>query len=184
MPRTRRSTGGLFLLAIAGLTGCETKPPNASKNTAAARHEHNHAHHHHAPHGGTLIELGDHFAHLELVLDEKTGSLTAYVLDGEAEKGIRIAQPGLELTLHSWDSGNLTNSDSATMTVTLPAVANPLTGEKPGDTSEFSGRIVPTSSSPATSPSAITRFEATLSRITVRGREFAEVRFSFPQGSD
>ena len=36
--------------------------------------------------GGTLVELGNEFAHVELVLDSNAGSLTAYVLDGEAQE--------------------------------------------------------------------------------------------------
>jgi hypothetical protein len=42
-------------------------------------------HEHTAPHGGSLVEFGEEFAHIELVLDSATGVLTAYVLDGEAE---------------------------------------------------------------------------------------------------
>jgi hypothetical protein len=59
-----------------------------------------HGHEHHAPHDGTLVELGEEFAHLELVLNAQTGTLTVYVLDGEAEQSVRIAQPEIELTVH------------------------------------------------------------------------------------
>jgi len=34
-------------------------------------------HEHHAPHGGTLVVFGDEAAHVELVLDPKTGALPA-----------------------------------------------------------------------------------------------------------
>ena len=50
------------------------------------------AHEHHPPHKGTLVEFGEEFAHLELVLDPATGKLTAYALDGEAEKAVRLKQ--------------------------------------------------------------------------------------------
>ncbi|MBK7495896.1 MAG: hypothetical protein IPI28_11060 [Candidatus Omnitrophica bacterium] len=51
-------------------------------NHASDSHDHNHDHHHAAPHGGTMVALGDHMAHLELVLDSQNGTLTAYILDG------------------------------------------------------------------------------------------------------
>ncbi|HEY4990141.1 MAG TPA: hypothetical protein VII09_10060, partial [Opitutaceae bacterium] len=57
-----------------------------------------HAHHHHAPHGGTPVELGDEAYHLELVLDEATGTLQAYVLDAEMEDFVRSPDRTLEVT--------------------------------------------------------------------------------------
>ncbi len=45
-------------------------------------HQSGHGHEHAAPHGGTLIVLGDEFAHLELVLDPGTGEQ-----DRRREKG-------------------------------------------------------------------------------------------------
>jgi hypothetical protein len=84
------------------------------------------AHEHHAPHGGCLVEVGEEFAHVELVFEAETATLRAYVLDGEAEGSVRIAQRTLRLRL---DDGAL---------LTLSAHADPLTGEGPGDSSEFS----------------------------------------------
>ena len=52
-----------------------------------------HHHEHTAPHGGTLVALGEEFGHLELLLNKETGELTAYVLDGEAEKPVRLGAP-------------------------------------------------------------------------------------------
>ena len=62
-------------------------------------HDHDHGHDHHAPHHGSLTELGDHVAQIELVLDAEAGKLTVYVLDGEAEKGLAVDQTELELAL-------------------------------------------------------------------------------------
>ena len=56
-----------------------------------------HAHHHEAPHGGCLVVMGNEFAHLELVLDEDSGLLQAYVLDGMAVMGTRVQMPELHL---------------------------------------------------------------------------------------
>ncbi len=85
--------------------------------------EHKHA----APHDGTLVAFGDEFAHLELVLDEKTGKLSAYALDGEAENSVRLKQTEIEIGIKK----------PSVFSVELNAVENSLTGEKVGDTSEF-----------------------------------------------
>jgi hypothetical protein len=102
------------------LAGCSK--PVAHDHAAAA------GHHHTAPHGGTLVELGEHAYTLELVRDFSAGTLTAYVLDGHAEKFVRIPAPSIELV--AMPGGKFTPSP-------LKAVANPVTGETVGDTSQF-----------------------------------------------
>lgn len=113
-------------------------------------------HVHRAPHGGTLVELGDHFAQVEFVVDRSAGTMTAYVLDGEAEKPVRIAQKTMDVTLVG-------------AMLTLTAVSNPLTGEKEGDTSEFRGQSESLRGARASS--------GMLERVTVRGRTFDGVAF-------
>jgi hypothetical protein len=117
-------------------------------------------HAHEAPHGGVLVEVGEHFAFLEVVLDADTGSVTAYVLDGEAEKALRIAQPAISLTFE-------TPSSVAKQTLILAATANVLTGETVGDTSEFA----------AISPAlkGQTMFTARVSELTVKGQTFRDL---------
>src|SRR3954463_7317819 len=88
------------------------------------------SHEHHAPHKGTLIEFGEEFAHLELVIDQASGKITAYVLDGEAEKAVRVAQGTVEISVPKTDKTDA-------FTITLKAQASALSGEKEGDTSEF-----------------------------------------------
>src|SRR4051812_8065508 len=116
MPRSevRIATSFLVPLVAVGLlflTGCPGETPQTTKpgtsSTAAKgkpddddHHDHGGHHHHHAekgPHGGALVAIGQDDAHLEIVLDAETGTLTAYVLDGEAEKAISIKQKNLQL---------------------------------------------------------------------------------------
>ena len=85
-------------------------------------------HSHQAPHGGTLVEVGEHAYNIELVRDPAAGKLTAYVLDGHAENFIRISAPAIELVA-------FTGGEKRPLT--LRAVANPATGETVGDTSQF-----------------------------------------------
>ena len=85
-------------------------------------------HTHRAPHGGTLVEIGQHAYNLELVRDAATGKLTAYVLDGHAENFIRVTIPSFELIA-------ITGGERKPLT--MRAVANTATGETVGDTSQF-----------------------------------------------
>jgi hypothetical protein len=86
------------------------------------------AHVHVAPHGGTLVEIGDHAYNVELLRDAATGKLTAWILDAHAENFIRLKAPSLALI--AMPGGKFTP-------LTLAAVANPATSEKVGDTSQF-----------------------------------------------
>lgn len=125
------------------------------------------AHEHHAPHKGTLVVLGEEFSHVELVLDNTTGELTAYVLDGEAENPVRIAQSSLIIKLK--DKGKL-------VSLRLKPIANDLTGEKVGDTSEFQGTF--------SKLKGLSHFEGYISSIQSRGESFKNVRFLYPEGNE
>jgi len=127
------------------------------------------AHEHHAPHKGTLVEFGEEFAHLELVIDSATGKISAYVLDGEAEKAIRVAQKEIEIKV-------LKSEKSDAFTFSLKAQAVVLSGEKEGDTSEFAGA--------SDKLKGLKVFDGTVSAITVKGKEFKDVKFNFPKGNE
>ena len=109
----------LGALLLASFTACGKKSDHAGTTGGHA---------HTAPHGGTLVELGDHAYNIELVRDLAAGKLTAYVLDGHAEKFVRINAPKIDLI--AMPGGKYTP-------LVLQAVANPATGETAGDTSQF-----------------------------------------------
>ena len=70
-------------------------------NACAEDHKHDD---HKAPHGGTLLEVGEHAAHLEVVRDEKAGKITLYLLDKEAKNAVSIKDaPKINLKT---DAGN------------------------------------------------------------------------------
>jgi hypothetical protein len=129
-----------------------------------------HSHVHHAPHGGSLQVFGDELAHLELVLDPKHGRLSAYALDGEAEKAVRLAQASLRLRVQPLDP------PGPAFTLTLKAVANELTGEKLGDSSQFEGQ--------AKGLKGLRRFSAVLAAIRIRGLDFKAVQLRHPKGNE
>jgi len=133
--------------------------PKSTDRPAAKTHAHA------APHGGTLVELGDEFAHLELLLDKETGRVTAFALDGEAEKPVRLSQPAVTLRITVPDV-------LEPLDVELTAVENALTGEKAGDTSQFSATVPPLKGRD--------EFRGTITSIGIRGRSFARVAFRHP----
>ena len=66
---------------------------NNNSNTATIDEVHTHE----APHGGVLIELGDHFGLMELLHDPNKGSLQAWFLDGCAENYVRLVKQKIKL---------------------------------------------------------------------------------------
>jgi len=112
----------LGALTLAALAGCKPHDDHSRKGEGHA---------HQAPHGGTLLELGDHAGNLELLRDTKNGTLSVYLLDGHAENFVRIAVGTLEAVAFTGGQKR---------TLTLKAVANPATGETVGNTSLFVGQ--------------------------------------------
>jgi hypothetical protein len=161
----------ICLSTVLALSGCQSSPTETnspatatpSPSTEAAKKEIEHEHS--APHGGALIELGEEFAHLEIVLDAATGRLTAYTLDGKAEKAIRIKQSEIEIGV-----------GSPAATIKLGGVANALTGETADDTSEFSGQ--------SERLKGATGFDGVIKTISIKGKEFKDVAFNFPKGNE
>lgn len=146
--------GSLFVIAAAfGLTSCsddkrgsdsEISAPAAEGDEHARAHaddradEHGHAqgdkpHGHHAPpHGGMMIELGEHVAHAEAVFDAGEGRLTVYFLDSSASGAARASSPELQANITLNKGGK-----ELVFQTTLAGVESSLTGERAGDTSQF-----------------------------------------------
>lgn len=74
----------LSTFLFAGCTSEEEAPPQAPP--AADAHEH-------GPHGGHMLELGDHVAHLEVVHDDAAGRMTLYLFGADAKTPMPIAKP-------------------------------------------------------------------------------------------
>lgn len=120
------------------------------------------AHQHAAPHGGTLVALEAEVFNVELLLDPATGTLTAWTLDGHCEHPVRIVQDAIELTL---------DLSGTAVAVRLDAVANPLTGETKGDTSEFRGSH--------DGLRGAGDFSGTIRSVRVGPRAFQDVKFRY-----
>lgn len=152
---------------LAGL-GC------AKKETAAATPADAHAGHDHAAHsghahkplmGGELVGVGEHQYNLEFKYDPARGVLQAWVLDAHAENFVRVATPSFEVQ----------EEEGQKRTITLRALGNEISEEKPGDTSSFEGE--------AAWLGAIEHFDGIVKAIKVRDHEFRDIDFHFhPKG--
>ena len=78
--------------------GEQTAEKTPSPDKAAHDHEHQHGE---APHGGSLIELGEEQYHGELVHDSETGTVTVYILDSKAENAVPIDAPEITISAKS-----------------------------------------------------------------------------------
>lgn len=146
----------LFIAVALVVVGCGRSHDH--DHAPGAGHSH-HGHVHVAPHGGVLVELGDHQFNLEFVYDPAAGRLAVYVLDAHAENFVRIAQPALQLVAHL---------PAGPRPFVLNAQADARTGETLGDTSYFAGTVAELQGVP--------EFDVTVATVSIRGHEFADVR--------
>ncbi|MBM3821574.1 MAG: hypothetical protein FJ404_01590 [Verrucomicrobia bacterium] len=148
----------LLLTLVLALTACSDRSQSSSSHGTSGG-----GHHHEPPHGGIGVELGDHHAQLEFLVNTTNGTVSAYVLDGHMENFIRLPAPSLDL--------RITGAGDEKELKLMPK-ANSATGETAGSTSLFEGQ--------ADWLKTATSFKATLKEIKVRGATFTNVVFSFP----
>lgn len=144
----------LALLALTLVAGC-AKHDDGHGHAPASGHAHT------APHGGTLVELGEHAYNVELLRDPATGKLSAWILDGHAENFVRIKAASFEA---------IATVAGEKRPLTFKAVANPATGETVGDTSQFEAEAAWLKATPA--------FTGVITSLEVRGSRFANVPFA------
>jgi len=119
------------------------------------------------PHGGTAVSLGDDDFQLELVRDPATGTLRAFLLDGEMESYVRIAAKALVLEVER---------EGRKDTLRLLPVADSATGETVGDTSLFQAR--------ADWLRRVDRFQGVIPSLAIHDQTFRLVKFKFPEGNE
>lgn len=145
--------------------GTASSNSDSTEKAAPAAHE---EHHHAAPHNGTLIMLGDHAGHLEFVLDNSTGTLTLYALDGEAEQPVRLNSLGFGIQITAPGKGPIS--------LELKPVENILTGETGTSTSQYAAQ--------SDALKGVTEFNAVIPELAFRGMELEDVAISFPAGNE
>lgn len=139
--------------------GCrESHSPEESGQHAAGGHAHE------AKYGGKLIELGDHEANVELVVDAASGKLTAYILDAHAENFVRLPLESITV---------VAKAGATDQTLVLKPVGNAATGEKPGDTSQFEASADWIKSTPA--------FSVVIRELPVKSKTYRDVQATLPK---
>lgn len=132
------------------------------------RHGHHH-HHHAAPHGGTLIVLGLHSAHVELVFDAATAALDFYALDGHAEQVYTLRAEPFSIEARPDENAPW-----------IPVALAP--SEDPADrpTPAFASRFM------ATVPelAGLERFQVRLPDLEIAGTRYRGVTTWFPEGNE
>ncbi|MBI3879738.1 MAG: hypothetical protein HY301_06700 [Verrucomicrobia bacterium] len=120
-------------------------------------------HHHEAPHGGTLVELGEHEFNVEFIA-AAGGVLNAYVLDAHAENFVRLPVESFQVT------AKVAGREE---TLTFKPVANSATGETAGNTSQFQTQ--------AEWLKTAAGFDGVLKELAVGGKTYASVAFKLPK---
>lgn len=109
------------LLLVFASCSEEKHEAEPGKSSAAA-----HGHGHKGPHGGHLLEVGDHVAHLEVMHDESAGKMTIYVLGPDAKSAFTGAKaPQVKLTTDSGPkvlSTTAVSGEAGAFAVTDPAL--------------------------------------------------------------
>lgn len=146
----------LVMISLLSLTACQKREADPSHATHSG-------HAHSAPHGGMLVELGEHAYNLEFVRDAAAGKLTVYVLDGHAENFVRLKAGSI---------GFVATFGADLRLLTLQAVANAATGETVGDTSQFEAS--------AEWLKAAAGIEGTIPAIEIRGTKFENIAVRLP----
>ena len=132
----------------------------------ASSHQEDHGHPHGPPHGGTPVLVAEHESHLELVRDPSTGLLQAYVLDDSMEDYIAVPETNFTLTARF---------DGRTEQVQLQRVPDSSGGNLSEPSSRFEGQ--------AEWLKSASSFEAVIPSLTLRGKTFTNITFSFPKGT-
>jgi len=116
-------------LLAAGLTlaaGCTRPTAPTSGKQSPQGHHHDHAEK--GPHGGLILEWGNHELHAELVFDRAKKQATAYVWDHDLKKHVPIKAEAVKLTL---------TNESPPVEIMLKAA--PAKGDPEGKSSKFVG---------------------------------------------
>lgn len=150
----RRNLTSLILALPLALTSCGNHDDAADGGGGGHTHD--------PLFGGALVELGDHFANLEVVYDADAGALDLYLLDGHAEKAVKGPQVQMSLIL--------TDGETAHELVAEPQVSE-LAGNVVGSSSRF--RVV------SEDIKGLDAFDMVVGRIEIMGSLFENVEYSY-----
>jgi hypothetical protein len=151
-----------LLLTVA--VGCRD---SSSSHGHSHEGENAHSHDDHAPpHGGTPVIVADDKFHLELVHDATTGKMQAYVLDGHLEGYVQVPETSFALVAKAGGKDEQ---------LAFQRAPEPASGKVPEKSSVFEAQ--------AEWLKSAKEFEGNFPVITLDGKTFTNISFSFPKGS-
>ncbi len=159
----KHKISSILSFSIILLFGCGGNESTHSSESDS--HEH---HVHVAPHGGQLVEVGEHGSgfNLELV-HHFDGFLQIYILDAHAENFVRIGGDFIELTMPG--------ENNTVDRIICEAIPDPVTGETVGNTSLF------TSTERITD---ILPLQAMIPRLSILDYTFENIEINFSGNSE
>ena len=109
------------------LVGCGSKPAATPSKTPMAKSTETGHRHGAGPHGGTIAEWGGGKYHIEFTVDHEKKESAVYVLGDDAKTPAPIKAEKLLLTINA-------------PSIQMDLAAQPLDGEKEGESSRFVGK--------------------------------------------
>jgi hypothetical protein len=157
--------------ALALLNGCGESPRadahgHSHEGEAAHDHDAGHAGDHGPPHGGTPVNIADDKFHLELVLDSSAGKMQAYVLDGHLEGYVPVSETTFAI---------VASVGAKAESLAFQRAPDAASGKVPEKSSLFEAQ--------AEWVKTAKEFEGRIPTITLAGKTFTNISFSFPKGS-
>lgn len=156
---------GFAAATLAAVAACSG---GAEGHEAEGEEEHHHAHA--AVFGGTLVELGNHFANLEFACDAETGEVELYTWDAHVQSDQRSSTEAISLNITPHHHGEGDAPEPFTMTL-APRVTK-TSGETVGDSSKFTGQH--------DSLKGLDHFGVVVAEVTLKGETFKDVDFMHP----
>lgn len=150
--------------ALAFLNGCGDSHSGGHGHSHGKGHSHGDDHV--PPHGGTPVVVAEDEFHLELVREATAGQLQAYVLDGHLEGYVQVAETNFLL---------IAKAGGSTERLTFQRAPEPPSGSVPAKSALFAAQ--------ADWLKAAKEFEGSIPAITLNGKTFTNISFSFPKGS-
>ena len=121
-------------------------------------HDHDGGHAHAAAFGGQVVELGDHFANLEVIHNAETGRLAIYTMDAHNENTSKSSTPELTVSVEA---------GGAEFDLTLAANTDTTKGNEEGASALFEvvdERLI-----------GVETAHLTVASVNVRGKDFEDV---------
>jgi len=161
---TPTNTTSSATTSTAGHEGHEGHEAHGHSHEGEKGHDHEHEGHGHAdkgPHEGVLVMFEGHDAHLELVVDKETGTVTAYPLDGAAAKELPVMGDEIELAVVMPEEG------------AEPSVVKLTRAE--GEPVKFVGQ--------SDALKGQEKWTGAFAKVHIGGKEYADTKFKFPEGN-